>query len=80
MGKGKQNKFKERNASSYQREVKGIELRSEIRKKRIVLSFQDFDRNQGQSFEIWEDEKLLALAVSKLQAVCSLTKEEATRQ
>lgn len=46
----------------------------------MVLSFRDFDRNQGQSFEEWEHEELLALALSKLQAVCGLTRSEATRQ
>lgn len=80
MGKGKQNKFKERNASSYQRELKGIELRSGQREKFVVLSFKDFDSNQGQSFENWEGEKLLALAIRKLQGVCGLTRGEATRQ
>lgn len=67
MGKGKQHKFKERDASSFKRELKGIELRSGKREKLIVLSFKDFDSNQGQSFENWEGEKLLALAIKKLQ-------------
>lgn len=51
MGKGKQIKFKERNVSSYKREVKGIELKQGRKDPLIVLSFKDFDRNQGQSFE-----------------------------
>ncbi len=80
MGKGKQNKFKERNAASYKREVKSIELRSGQRERFIVISFKDCDSNQGQSFEHWEGENLLALAVRKLQGVCGLTRIEATRQ
>ena len=72
MGKGKQNKFKERNAASYKREVKSIDLRSGQRERFIVISFKDFDGNQGQSFELWEGENLLALAVRKLQGVCGL--------
>ncbi len=80
MGKGKQNKFKERNAASYKREVKSIELRSGQRERFIVLSLKDFDSNQGQSFELWEGENLLALAVRKLQGVCGLTRVEASRQ
>lgn len=80
MGKGKQNKFKERNASSYKRELKGIELRSGRKEKFVVLSFKDFDHRQGQTFENWEEENLLALAIKKLQGVCSLTSVEAIQQ
>ena len=80
MEKGKQNKFKERNVASYKREVKSIELHSGQRERLIVLSLKDFDSNQGQSFELWERENLLALAIRKLQGVCSLTRMEATRQ
>jgi hypothetical protein len=80
MGKGKQNKFNVRNASSYKREFKGIETRNGKREPFVVLSFRDYDRNQGQTFKDWEDEDLLALAISKLQAVCGLTRIEATRQ
>lgn len=80
MRKGKQNKFNERNAASYKREVNSIELRSGQRERFIVISFKDFDSNQGQSYELWEGENLLALAVRKLQGVCGLTRIEATRQ
>ncbi len=66
MKKGKQNKFKEREPSAYKREMKGLEIRESKKEPLIVLSFKDFDRNQGQSFEDWEGEKLLALAISKL--------------
>ena len=49
MGKGKQHKFKEKSASSYQREVKTIDTRQGRKEPLIVLSFPDFDRNQGQT-------------------------------
>lgn len=78
MGKG--NKFNERKASSYKRELKGIETRQGRREPLIVLSFKDFDRNQGQSFQEWEDVKLLALAISKLREICQLTVGQATAQ
>jgi len=78
--KGKHNKFNEREASSYKREFKGIELRSGRRDPFIVLSFRDYDVNQGQTFGDWEGNNLLALAISKLQAVCGLTRVEATQQ
>lgn len=77
---GKNNKFNERKASSYKREFKGVETRQGKREVLIVLSFRDFDRNQGQSFEEWQQENLLALAVSKLREVCQLTVGQATSQ
>jgi len=73
MGKGKQYKFNERSGASYQRKSKSLELRSGKREPFVVLSFKYFDINQGQSFEDWEEEKLLALAVSKLREVCQFT-------
>jgi len=78
MAKGKQSKFKARNKASYKREVENIDLRSGKRESLIVLSFRDFDRNQGQGFEEWQHEKLLALAISKLREVCQLTVGQAT--
>jgi hypothetical protein len=80
MGKGKQNKYIERNAASYKRDLKSIEIRSGHRERFIVISFKDFDSNQGQSFGDWEVENLLALAVRKLQGVCGLTRIEAVQQ
>ena len=77
MSKGKQDKFKLRGDASYKRESKGLETRQGRKEHLIVLSFKDFDRNQGQSFEEWEEDKLLALAVSKLREVCQLTKAQA---
>ena len=80
MGKGKQDKFKARKVSSNKRESKSLELRSGKKEPFVVLSFRDYDRNQGESFKEWEDEKLLALAVSKLQSVCELTRIAAIQQ
>ena len=77
---GKQDKFNERHIASYKRELKGIETKQGRKEPLIVLSFRDFDRNQGQNFEEWEEEKLLALAISKLRDVCQLTKVQATTQ
>jgi hypothetical protein len=73
MKKGKQNKFNAREPSAYKRELKGLEVRETKKDPFIVLGFKDFDRNQGQSFEEWEDEKLLALAMNKLREVCQKT-------
>ena len=80
MGKGKLNRFKERNNASYKRKIERIELRSAPTERYIVLSFKDFDGNQGQTFEYWERVNLLSLAIRKLQGVCGLTRMDATRQ
>ncbi len=77
---GRQNKFKEKKGDLYQRELKGIELKQGRREPLIVLSFRDFDRNQGQDFEDWEKENLLALAINKLREICQLTRVQATTQ
>ena len=55
---GKQNKFKERSASSSnKRELKSRELQTGAKERFIVISLKDIDRNQGQSFENWENDK-----------------------
>jgi hypothetical protein len=74
----KQQKFNSRASSSYKREVKTRETKTGVKAPFIVLSFRDFDRNQGQGFYEWEQESILALAVSKLHEICNLTKLEAT--
>lgn len=80
MKKGKQNKFKEREPSAYKRELKGLEVRETKKEPLIVFSFKDFDRNQGQNFEEWQEEKLLALAINKLLGICQMTVGQATAQ
>jgi hypothetical protein len=80
MGKGKQNKFKERNVASYKREAKIIDIRHGRKEPLIVLSFRDFDRNQGQGFEAWEKDQILALAIEKLAAICHKTVGQATAE
>lgn len=77
---GKNSKFNLRKASSFNRNSKKVETRQGKREPLIVLSFRDFDRNQGQSFEEWEEERLLALAISKLREICQLTVGQATSQ
>jgi hypothetical protein len=78
---GKNSKFKERSTGSANtRQLRGRELQTGIKPRFIVLSLKDFDRSQGQTFENWETDGLLALALAKLQAVCSLTRTEATHK
>jgi phage terminase Nu1 subunit (DNA packaging protein) len=78
MGKG--NKFKSRSKASLNRKSKTLETREHKRETFIVLSFRDFDINQGQDFEEWEEEKLLALMINKLRAICQITMAQATAQ
>nr|WP_295927203.1 hypothetical protein [uncultured Dyadobacter sp.] len=78
MGQRKNN-FNERSSSSYKRSH-GVREVKEPRETLIVLSFRNFDRNQGQNFEEWQHEELLALAISKLREICNLTRIEATKQ
>ena len=78
MGKG--NKFKSRSKASLNRKSKTLETRDNKRETFIVLSFKDFDINQGQDFEEWEEEKLLALMINKLRAICQITMAQATAQ
>jgi uncharacterized protein YciI len=77
---GKNDKFNERKTSSYKRELKGAELKQGKKEDRIVFSFRDFDRTQGQNFEEWEEEKILAKAVNKLRDISQLTRIQATTQ
>lgn len=78
MGKG--NKFKSRSKASLNRKSKTLETRDNKRETFIVLSFRDFDINQGQDFEEWEETKLLALMINKLRAICQITMAQATAQ
>ena len=77
---GKQDKFNEKKIAAYKREFKGVEPKQGKREPFIVLSFKNIDRNQGQSFEEWENGNLLALAANKLSEVCQLSVGQATAQ
>lgn len=64
---GKHNKFEERGGKPIQRELKNLETRSGKREPYIVLSFKDFDRNQGQSFEEWQESGFVGIGDRKAQ-------------
>ncbi len=74
----KRNKFNERNSVANNRDSKSLELRNGKKEPFIVLSLRNRDRNQGESYDEWQEEEILALALMKLQEVCNLTKIEAT--
>ncbi|MBL0336736.1 MAG: hypothetical protein IPP73_15860 [Chitinophagaceae bacterium] len=68
---GKQDKFRERKKiAAYKRELKDLDQKQGKKDPLIVLSFKNFDINQGQSFEDWQAEELLSVAVNKLRSLC----------
>ncbi len=77
---GKAGKFNARGPAAYQRELKDLPLKEVPYRRLIVFSLRDFDGSQGQNFEEWEAEGLLAKAICRLQFICALTCEEAKKQ
>jgi hypothetical protein len=75
---GKHDKFKEKKEPAYKRNLKQIETKQGKKDPLIVLSFKNFDINQGQSFGEWEAEQLLSVAINKLRALCQYTIPQAT--
>ncbi len=75
---GKSDKFREKKVASYKREFKKIDFKEEKKEPFIVLSLKNFDINQGQSFEEWQADELLALALQKLRSLCEYTIPQAT--
>lgn len=76
----RRDKFKARKSNSLTRRSKNLPDFKKDREKYIVFSFSDFDRNQGQSFAEWEEEKLLSLAIDKLSQISNLTMSQAQSQ
>jgi hypothetical protein len=72
--------FKAQKSASLNRQFANRPDRVATREPYIVLTFRNLDRQQGQSFQDWEVNKLLATAMEKLRAVCSLTVKEATTE
>jgi len=59
------------------RKRKGLELKTGKPKRFVVFSLKDFDINQGQSFENWEQERILSNLLNRLREICSYSIEEA---
>ncbi len=55
------------------RKSKQLADKSAKREPFIVFSLRQFDRNQGQGFEEWEKEGLLAAMIEKLSGISQLT-------
>ena len=50
------------------------------RKPLLVVSFQNLDPNQGQSFQEWQDIGLAAQLLERLRQICALTPQDALAQ
>jgi len=76
MGKKKKNSL---NSKDLQRKSGVRSLRQEglEKAKKIVFGLSMKDNNQGEDYENWEDNKLLAKTLRRLQALCSMTMEDA---
>jgi hypothetical protein len=77
---GRNDKFKSRAKSTYQRKSKEIDDFTLQRERYVVFSLKDFDRNQGQSFKEWEQKELIALVFDKLSGLCQMTMSQAIHQ
>ena len=75
------NKFKPQDNSSRERS-EGIREERKVKEElpKILFSFKDFDRSQGQSYFDWESDQLLSAMVEKFGHLCEMNMEEAKRQ
>jgi len=55
--------------------ISKLKAQEEHDKKHLVISFKHLDRNQGQKFEEWESDKILARALETLSGYCNDTME-----
>jgi hypothetical protein len=74
------NKQQKAESVNYARSFKGLDDRSPKKELFIVFSLKNFDSNQGQSYQNWEKDSLLSLALKKIQHICNLTVNEAKNQ
>jgi len=76
---GSNKKFKPKHSSNFKRGKKTLEVKVNglAPKKYIVFSLRYLDRTQGQSPEKWEDEKILAKAINRIQGFCTMTVRDA---
>ena len=70
---------KTRNDDSIKRKSANREAFSEDRYKEICFNFKYLDKNQGQTYENWEEEKLLALMLNRFTHLSSQNIMEAQK-
>ena len=73
------NKFKPSKPMNFQRSSKKLEARKPglAKEKYLVFSLRDLDKTQGQGFEDWEENGLLAKALNRIHGFCRMTLQEA---
>jgi hypothetical protein len=76
---GKNNKFQPKRSNNFKRGQKTKEIKKDgLKLKRfIVFSLKYFDRTQGEHPEVWEDNKILAKAINRIQGICTMTVQDA---
>ena len=76
---GKNKKIQSKNNGNYGRKKGKENIRTYglIPKKFIVFSLKYFDRTQGESPEIWKDNKILSKAINRIQRICNTTVQNA---
>ena len=76
---GKNKRFQPKHSNNFKRGQKTLEIKKDglIPKKFIVFSLKYFDRTQGESPEIWEDNKILSKAINRIQRICNTTVQDA---
>ncbi len=62
---------------SLRRTAGKVEYRKDEARKQIVFSLKDFDQTQGQSFDKWEEETILAKLMVRLREISGYTIIEA---
>ena len=65
-------------ARNYKRKVAVREVESGERRRCVLFSYQFLDRNQGQSYDEWQEAGLLSLAMDKFREISTLTMGQAT--
>ena len=73
------NKFNLGKSRNFQRSRKELKVREPglEKKKYLVFSLKELDKTQGQSFEDWEENELLAKALNRIHGFCRMTFPEA---
>ena len=79
---GKKSRRRRGNSNSFRRKSKELDLKQQglEKKPNIVFGFALKDATQGEDYENWEEYKILSKALSRMQALCSMTVDEAKKQ
>ena len=75
----KSKRFEKSDSSRYLRKGKSLELKTQGLKKDefLVFGLKYLDRSQGQTFEDWEVNEILAKALNRISGLCNMTLQQA---